>query len=77
MKHALFAAALLTLALTACGQKDAAVAKPETPSVAAPAPEPAPAPAATSETAPVDAAAPVAPDAAKPATGAEADLKQH
>jgi predicted small lipoprotein YifL len=75
MKHSLIAVALLTLALTACGQKDAALAKPET----LPVPAPAPATATVSSVpAPVDAAAPAPLEAPKPATaaGTEADLKQ-
>jgi len=47
MKHSLFAAALLALALTACGQKEEAAATPVAPAVA----EPAPAPLAPAETA--------------------------
>jgi len=77
MKHSLFAAALLALALSACGQKEAAVATPAAPAVAEPAPAPAaPAPSA----APADQSAAPA-DAAKPADGAapatpDASLKQ-
>lgn len=64
MKHSLFAAALLALALSACGEKATAVATPAVPAVAEPAPAPA-APAA------VPVAEPVVPvDATKPADGA-------
>ena len=62
MKHSLFAAALLALALTACGQKEEAAATPVAPAVA----EPAPAPAAAGSAQPAAGAAPAAntPDAA-------------
>lgn len=61
MKHSLFAAALLALALTACGQKEEAAATPVAPAVA----EPAPAPAAAESAPPAADAAPAAntPDA--------------
>jgi hypothetical protein len=38
MKHALFAAGLLALTLSACGQKDAAVVAPPQPVIAEPSP---------------------------------------
>jgi len=76
MKHALFAAALFSLALTACGQKDAAAAKPEMPAAAPSAPVIAPAPASTAEAAPVQTPAPATQEADKPTGSGEADLKQ-
>lgn len=67
MKHSLFAAALLALALSACGEKATAVATPAVPAVA----EPAPAPAAPTAPAAVPVAEPVVPvDVTKPAEGA-------
>lgn len=75
MKHSLFAAALLALALTACGQKEEAAATPVAPAVAEPAPAPL-APAETAAPAPAAAeSAPPAADAAPAANTPDATLK--
>ena len=64
MKHSLLLAALLAVALSACGQKEATVVTPPTPVIAEP--SPAVVVAAPPAVAPVDPGTPAA--AAKPAT---------
>lgn len=71
MKYPLFVAALLALALTACGQKEEAAATPVAPAIAEPAPAPlapaepsaATAPAADVQPAAASASATETPDA--------------
>lgn len=66
MKQSLIIAAMLAVALTACGKKEEAAKPMEAPKVEAPAPAPAPAAEAPK---PADAAPPAA-EAAKPADAA-------
>jgi uncharacterized membrane protein len=72
MKQSLIVAAMLAVALTACGKKEDAAKPMDAPKVEAPAPAPAPAPDAAK---PADAPPPAA-DAAKPADAPKDETKK-